>query len=92
MKLIYSLFIIFSVLSCKNSERIEIEKLHIDNIIQVKGETISQNPAGCYSAGIIRDTFLCLQNECDEKRVEIFSNKTRYMLDELGTTGREPNE
>ena len=44
MKLIYSLFIIFSVLSCKNSERIEIEKLHIDNIIQVKGETISQNP------------------------------------------------
>lgn len=92
MKLIYSLFIIFSVLSCKNSERIEIEKLHIDNIIQVKGETISQIPAGCYIAGIIRDTFLCLQNECFEKRFQIFSNNTKNMLYEFGTTGRGPNE
>lgn len=92
MKLIYSLFIIFSVLSCKNSERIEIEKLHIDNIIQVKGETISQIPAGCYTAGIIKDTFLCLQNTCSEKQFQIFSNNSKNMLYEFGATGRGPNE
>ena len=42
MKLIYLPFIIFSILSCKNQSTTQIEKLHIDNIIQIKGKTISQ--------------------------------------------------
>ena len=92
MKLIYLPFIIFSILSCKNQSTTQIEKLHIDNIIQIKGETISQIPAGCYTAGIIKDTFLCLQNTCSEKQFQIFSNNSKNMLYEFGATGRGPNE
>ena len=92
MKLIYLPFIIFSILSCKNQSTTQIEKLHIDNIIQIKGETISQIPAGCYMEGIIKDTFLCLQNSCSEKQFQIFSNNSKNMLYEFGTTGRGPNE
>ena len=92
MKLIYLPFIVFSVLSCKNQQITQIEKLHIDNIIQIKGETISQIPAGCYMEGIIKDTFLCLQNSCSEKQFQIFSNNSKNMLYEFGATGRGPNE
>ena len=92
MKLIYLPFIVFAVLSCKNQQITQIEKLHIDNIIQIKGETISQIPAGCYMEGIIKDTFLCLQNSCSEKQFQIFSNNSKNMLYEFGTTGRGPNE
>ena len=92
MKLIYLPFIIFSILSCKNQSTTQIEKFHVDNIIQIKGETISQIPAGCYMEGIIKDTFLCLQNSCSEKQFQIFSNNSKNMLYEFGATGRGPNE
>ena len=89
MKLIYLPFIVFSILSCKNQQITQIEKLHIDNIIQIKGETISQIPAGCYTAGIIKDTFLCLQNTCSENNFKssAITPKTCYTILALPADG-----
>lgn len=92
MKLTYLPFIVFSILSCKNQPITQIEKLHIDNIIQIKGEIVSQISASCYTTGIIKDTFLCLQNACSEKQFQIFSNISKNKLYEFGSTGRGPNE
>lgn len=92
MKYTSLIFIILIIISCQNSNIINIETLHISDITECTGEPLTHIHDGCYINGIIKDTFLCLQNECSEQLFHIYSTRSMNKLFEFGTKGRGPNE
>ncbi|MEQ2977690.1 BF3164 family lipoprotein [Butyricimonas faecihominis] len=92
MRHIYLIFIIFTITSCQNSSIINIETIHVSDITECTGELLTNIHDGCYINGIIKDTFLCLQNECSEQLFHVYSTRSMNKLFEFGTKGRGPNE